>query len=97
VIAEGGPEHGTGFSGNRLLVAPTLLEFVDEPSLDVVPHRSTASEFQVARRLLLKPRKEIGKSWILWLMRKPTFFSPFCAKVANPLLCFIPGHEDDDR
>lgn len=51
MITEGGPEHGTGFSGNRLLVAPTMLEFVDEPSLDVVPHRSTASEFQVARRL----------------------------------------------
>ncbi|MER9482572.1 hypothetical protein NKI74_24835 [Mesorhizobium sp. M0494] len=93
MIAEGGQEHSTGFSGNRLLVAPTLLEFVDEPSLDVVPHRSTASEFQMARRLLLKPRKEIGKSWILWLMRKPALFSPFCAKVANTLFCFIPSHD----
>ncbi|WP_287196468.1 hypothetical protein, partial [Mesorhizobium sp.] len=78
---------------SQTLVAPTLLEFVDEPSLDVVPHRSTASEFQVARRLLLKPRKEIGKSWVLWLMRKPALFSPFCAKVANTLFCFFPGHD----
>ncbi|MER8880159.1 hypothetical protein [Mesorhizobium sp. M0684] len=93
MIAEGGPKHGTGFSGNRLLVAPTLLEFVDEPSLDVAPHRSTASEFQVARRLLLKPRKEIGTSRILWLIKIPALFSPFCAKVANTLFCFLPGHE----